>query len=185
MKNLSNKTSQLSTPKKTTAKKAASVADIVVHRSKKKINVPLLTEENVPAGTYQTVITAVRDAITEKGKPAADVTYCFTASDGYSTEATVRYPIGGYHLAVLMDDLLNAGLAEGSSLTESVGIQQVVNVTYPYEGALGSIQYLNQCSETNKRPRPPVKSMSVDKVVNVDDEDEDDDFDDYLDDQDE
>lgn len=174
--------------KTTVGKTAKTVADFRVHRSIKSKDVPLLTAQVVPAGVYRSEIISVDDALCNNGKPAGDVTYLFTDDEGMSAEAKIRYPLAGYHIGILSEALLNAGLPEGAPLVDAVGIQEEVSIMYPYDGALGKIQTRRPLSTAGysqgvnkKRPSlAPVSTKAVPpKNSNHDDEDE---FDDFIED---
>jgi hypothetical protein len=183
------------TKKTTTPKKSAaptSVSDIVVRRSQQhKKSVPVLTADKVPAGTYRATVLAVNDAQNDEGNPMVDVVYRFTSPGGKSAEAKIRYPIVGYYIDRLVDALIDAGLSEGASLVDAVGLEEEVTIVYPYDGALGKIKTrrpANQAvSPAAKKPvskQVPTKSR---KLLVEDDEDEeiieddDSEFEDYLD----
>lgn len=178
----------------TTKKPPASVADIVVRRSKQpKKKAPMLTSNIVPAGVYRSTIIAVEDAHNDEGNLMADLTYSFTDTGGKSREARVRYPIVGYHIEKLIDALIDAGLPEESPLTDAVGIEEEVTIVYPHEGALGKIksrQPANQAVTTALKKQAPKQVLSKKRKLLADDaeevqeveevEDFDDEFDDFL-----
>lgn len=178
--------------KKATNKVATtSVSTIQVHRKTKAVNIPMLTSDLVPRGTYRSKILSVEDAVCANGAPAADVVYRFVSDSGFSAEAKIRYPLEGYHIGQLFDALLDAGLPEGSSIVDAVGIQEEVTVAYPYEGSLGKIQTRRPLSTAGysqgvnkKRPSlAPVSTRAVPpKNSNHDDEDDEDEFDDFIED---
>lgn len=183
----------LSSKKTTSTKKApCSVAEIIVCRNRRQQkNFPMLTAEKVPAGTYHSVILAVKDAQNDEGKPMADVVYRFTSSSGKAVEAKIRYPITGYHIERLFDALIDAGLPEESPLTDAVGIEEEVQVVYPHEGSLGKIKTRRPVSKASEiKSQKPIPKKSAHRVIDDKDflEDEpleefDDDLEDYLDDE--
>lgn len=173
-----------------------SVANIIVRRSQQgKKRVPMLTETVVPAGTYHSVVVAVEDAHSDEGKPMVDVTYRFTDARGKETEARMRYPITGYHLEKVIDAWLDAGLPEGSHLTDAVGLEEEVVIVYPQQGALGKIKSRRPVGKATKTASKVVSSQKTTHRV-VDDtyeedfaedepaEDFDDEFYDFLEDSD-
>ena len=139
--------------RRTAAPKAAqSVSDLIVKRSQRKVKAaPMLTEDIVPPGKYHSEVIAVADAKSDAGKLMADVTYRFTDKGGETVEARIRYPATGYHIEKLFDALIEAGLPEESPLTEAVGIEEQVEICYPFEGALGKIK--------NRKPAPATKRV--------------------------
>ena len=150
---LTNKKNSLSTKKP-----PASVADIVVRRSMQtQKKAPMLASDIVAAGAYHSRIIAVEDARSDEGKLMADVTYRLTNADGKSADARIRYPVPGFHLDRLMDALVEAGLPEESSLTDAVGIEEEVIVTFPHDGALGKIK--------SRRPANQVVPAAAKKPV--------------------
>lgn len=168
-----------------------SVSDIIVRRSKQHHKkAPMLTERVVPAGTYHSTVIAVNDARNDEGNPMADVTYSFADAGGKSREARVRYPIAGYHIEKLIDALIDAGLPEGASLTDAVGLEEEVTIVYPYDGALGKISNRRPADQTAptamQKPVSKQASAKKRKLLAEDEEDEeileDDDaeFDDFL-----
>lgn len=163
----------------------ASVSDLIVRRSQRKMKAaPMLTEEVVPAGKYCSEVISVTDAKSDAGKLMADVTYRFSDAGGKAVVARVRYPATGYYIEKLYDALVEAGLPEESPLTEAVGIEEEVEIVYPFEGALGKIK--------NRKPAPAAKhppaknpkravvaeevQSGADENVEIDFEDDDDDF---------
>lgn len=176
----------LNTKNATSTKKSpGSVADIIVRRNhSQQKNVPMLTADKVPAGTYRTVIVAVSDAQNAEGKPMADVIYRFTSVSGKAVEAKVRYPIEGYHIERLFDALIDAGLPEGSPLTDAVGIEEEdVRVVYLHKGALGTIKSRRPAS--NPTPQKSSHQRLTKRIEKAFDPEEfDDDLDDCLDDDD-
>lgn len=181
----------LSSRKTALNKAPASVSDIIVRRSQQRNKkVPMLKADKVPAGTYHSVILAVIDAVSEDDKPMADVIYRFTSSSGKVIEAKIRYPIVGYHIERLIDALIDAGLPEGSPLTDAVGIEEDVVVVYPQEGALGKIKNRRPASKAAK-PASKITDPKKDTCRVMNDiseesfaeqpaEDFDDEFDDFL-----
>ena len=175
-----------------TKKSPSSVADIIVRRNhRQQKNVPMLTADKVPAGTYRSVILAVKDAVSDEGKPMADVVYRLTSSSGKVVEAKIRYPITGYHIERLFDALIDAGLPEGSPLKDAVGIEEDVTVVYPQEGALGKIKTRSPATKVvQATPQKSVPKKYPQRVIDEADEDEfpedvsgedfDDEFDDFL-----
>ncbi len=182
----------LNTKKIPTKKSPASVADIIVRRSQRQQKaIPMLTADKVPAGTYHSVILAVKDAVSDEGKPMADVIYRFTGPNGKAVDAKIRYPVVGYHIERLIDALIDAGLPEGSPLTDAVGVEEDVTVVYPQEGALGKIKTRSPASKVVQAiPQKPVPKKHPQRVMDdvdeedisedVDSEDLDTEFDDFL-----
>lgn len=174
----------------TTKNTPASVADIVVRRSRQsKKKTPMLTAEIVPAGTYHSAVLAVEDACSAEGKPMADVTYRFTNAGGEATEARIRYPVTGYHIQRLVDALIDAGLPEGAPLIDAVGLEEEVTIVYPFEGALGKIKGRKPATQVTpiaaKKPVPKQTPHKNPKLLIEDEEevesfDDDSEFDDFL-----
>lgn len=168
-----------------------SVSDIIARRSKQpQKKAPMVTAEIVPAGTYHSVVLAVEDACSAEGKPMADVTYRFTNAGGETTEARIRYPVAGYHIQRLVDALIDAGLPEGASLTDAVGLEEEVTITFPHEGALGKIKSRRPATQAGapaaKKPMPKQVPPKKRKLL-VEDEEEteevedfDEEFDDFF-----
>lgn len=161
--------------RKTAAPKAAqSVSDLIVKRSQRKAKAaPMLTEDIVPPGKYRSEVIAVTDAKSDAGKLMADVTYRFTDKGGETVEARIRYPATGYHIERLFDALIDAGLPENSPLVDAVGIQERVEVAYPYNGALGKIKARSPVEAATPVSKPKNRST----LVKEDDTDDDIEFD--------
>ena len=166
-----------------------SVSTVHVHRKAKAVNIPLLTADLVPPGKYRSKILSVEDAVCANGAPAADVVYRFSSDCGTSAEAKVRYPLSGYHIGQLFEALLDAGLPEGSPLVDGVGIEEVVEIVYPFEGALGKIKTRRPAespapstpkakSKHSSRPRP---FANPDLLAEDPEEDSEDEFEDFAD----
>ena len=164
----------INSKKNTTKKSPTSVADIVVRRSQQsKKKVSMLTADKVPAGTYHSVILAVKDAVSDDGKPMADVIYRLTSPGGKVAEARIRYPIPGFHLDRLIDALIDAGLPEESPLTDAVGIEESLTIVYPQEGALGKIKSRSPASKVvQTTPQMPVQKKRPQRVIDDTDDDE-------------
>ena len=161
------------TSKRTTPKEVKSISDLVVRRSKQKMKAaPLLTEDIIPAGRYRSKITAVTEAKNDEGKLMVDVVYCFTDARGKAVDARVRYPATGYHIERLFDALIEAGLPEETPLTEAVGIEEKVEVVYPYEGALGKIKVRTPVAASAPASKPKQRTALVeeDEAEDADDE---------------
>lgn len=182
-------TNKKNSPKKTTT--PTSVSDVIVRRSLNlKLKAPMMTANVIPAGTYRSTVVSVEDAVSEEGKAMADVTYRFMGVDGKTVDARVRYPIVGYHIGKLMDALISAGLPEGASLTDAVGIEEEVTVVYPHEGALGKIKSRCPLAQAVKAGAKKPANKKLSHRVLDDDADEqldgeepeelDDEFDDFL-----
>ena len=181
--------SALNNRKTATNKVAMSVSDLIVRRSKRKAKAaPMLTEDLVPACKYHSKIIAVTDAKSDEGKLMADVTYRFTDARGKEVDVRIRYPATGYHIDRLYDAMIDAGLPEETPLTEAVGIEERVEVTYPYEGALGKIKDRRPAATTAPAPKPKKRAALIEDEVEIESdevsEDEDDEFDDFLEDDD-
>ena len=160
---------------RTTPKKSEknSVLDTTIHRSRVQKKVPFINEELIPAGKYTTKITAVMEAVTENAKPAVDLCYQFTNQKGEEVEAKERYVLGGYYFEKLGDALIDAGLPDGATISEAVGITERVTVVYPRKGALGHIQ--QRSPYKNKNVTPPTSTDSEDdeeEDVIVEDDDD-------------
>lgn len=151
----------LNSRKSATPKVAKSVSDLIVRRSQRKAKAaPMLTEDYVPAGTYHSEIIAVADAKSDTGKPMVDITYSFTDDRGKTVVARVRYPTVGYHLDTLCDALIDAGLPEESPLTDSVGIEEDLEIVYPFTGALGKIKNRRPAT-TEKKPLAKLQKAKI------------------------
>ena len=159
-------------------KAAQSVSDLIVKRSQRKVKAaPMLTEDIVPPGKYRSEVIAVTDAKSDAGKLMVDVTYRFTDKGGETVEARIRYPATGYHIERLFDALIDAGLPENSPLVDAVGIEEQVEVVYPFDGALGKIKTRSPVADA----APASKSKKRPALVEEDDTDYDQfDEDDYL-----
>lgn len=150
-------------------KAAQSVSKLIVKRSKRKVKAaPMLTEDIAPAGKYRSEIVGVADAKSDVGKLMVDVTYRLTDDRGKSVDARIRYPAEGYHIQKFFDALIDAGLPEESPLTEAVGIEEEVEIVYPFEGALGKIK--------SRKPAPVAKppAKNPKRVVSAEDDQDDD-----------
>ena len=173
------------THRKTATSKVApkTVSTVRVHCKTQAVNIPLLTAELVPAGSYHSCICSVEDAVCANGAPAADVVYHFTSSDGASTDVKVRYPLDGYHMEKLCEALLDAGLPDGSALTDAVGFEEVVEIVYPYEGALGKIKSRRPADSSGTSMSKPCRTVSNTRPRHeyAVEADEDDEFEDFAD----
>ena len=150
---------------------ATSLSNVRIRRSKIQTVIPMLKEKVAPAGTYTSRIAAVTAAKIEgTNADAVDVIYELTADDGKVVQGRIRYEIGGYHFDRLGDALIDAGLPDGSPITDAVDIQEEITIVYPHRGALAKIK--------TRRPLSVAKTQQS-KVVAATAEDEDED--DYLD----
>lgn len=161
--------------KRVTAKKNSdtTLENIRIRRNKTVAVAPMLSQKIAPAGVYTSKIAAVAMSRTDGGEDAVDVTYELTDANGKVAQGRIRYPVDGYHLEKLLDALAEAGVPEGSSISEAVGTTEQIEIVYPQKGSLAKIK--------NRRPlasivaptqRPVAKSKA-----HVEDDDE---FDDFL-----
>lgn len=161
--------------RKNDTKKHASIDDIIITRKVKTERVPLLTSSNVPAGRYDSRVDSIATSKTDKGKPAVDVVYEFTDASGTRYKAKVRYELDSYFYEKFTNAMLDAGLPNGGSLSQAIGITEKLEVTYAYEGALGKL--------VNRRPASAAKPANTrSPAASIDDDDDEDtDFDDFVD----
>ena len=92
----------------------------------------------VPPGTYKSEIVGIEEAQTKAGEEAVDVLYELTSTSGRKYHVRMRYPVDGYFFEELCDALLDAGLAEGSKLSEAVGLEEEVELAYSNGERIGS-----------------------------------------------
>lgn len=182
------------TTKKASAKKSNnSATQIVARRSQQnqqKKQIPMLTADKVPAGTYHSTVAAMADSVCSNGDAAIDVVYQLTDSAGKAVQARVRYPVDGYHFNRFVDAMLDAGLEEGAALSDAVGLEEEVTIAYPFTGALGKIQTRSPVGTSVKfapkksAPRKPVPAVLDEPEEDDADEaevaDDDTEFDDFL-----
>ena len=120
---------------------AAPLSNVRIHRSKTQTVIPMMKQSVVPAGTYTSRITAVTASKIENTQAdAVDVIYELTADDGKVVLGRIRYELGGYHFDRLADALIDAGLPEGSSIVDAVGIEEELEISYPHQGSLAKIK---------------------------------------------
>ena len=122
------------------SKKNKTANDVILRRSKTTSVAPMLTEKIAPAGTYTSRIASVAMAKTERGADAVDVSYELTSASGKVVQGRLRYELDGFHFEKLADALIDAGLEEGSSIVDAVGIEEEIVLTYPHRGSLGKIK---------------------------------------------
>lgn len=159
----------------------ASVLNTKIHRSQVQKKVPFINEDILPPGKYVTKITAVSEAVTENAKPAVDLCYQFTNLKGEVVEAKERYVVDGYYFEKLGDALIDAGLPDGATISEAVGLSERVTVAYPRKGALGHIQQRKPNESKNVTPPTSVAyedEEEEDALVEEDDDEFDFDLDD-------
>lgn len=189
VKIMSNLTSKKASMKKSTI----SATKIVARRSQQNQQtkqIPMLTAEKVPAGTYHSTVAAMADSLCSNGDAAIDVIYDLTSNDGKTVQARVRYPVDGYHFNRFVDAMLDAGLEDGAALGDAVGLEEELTIVYPYAGALGKIQTRAPAGASVKpASQKPASSKTVPAVLNEPDEDDtdeaenaedDSEFDDFL-----
>ena len=183
--------------KKNTNKKSnVSATQIAARRSQQnqqKKQIPMLTADKVPAGTYHSTVAAMADAVCSNGDAAIDVVYQLTDSAGKTVQARVRYPVEGYHFNRFVDAMLDAGLEEGAALSDAVGLEEEVTIAYPFTGALGKIQTRAPAGASVKpvpkktASRKPVPAVldepDVDDADEAEDAEDDSEFDDFLEDE--
>lgn len=168
----------------------ASILNTRIYRSKTQKNIPFITEKLLPAGKYIAKVIAVHEAISNSGDEAIDLCYEFTDSNDVVVEAKERCVIGSYHYERLGEALLDAGLPEGATLADAVGLCEDVYISFPRKGALGIIQQRSPHKSTAvpfSSAVPSVGETDDDSVATDDTEidaefeddfDDDDDFDD-------
>lgn len=167
----------LTTKRSTPKKNSTTLDNIRIRRSNTQTIVPMLTSKIAPAGTYASRIAAVTASkIENSSADAVDITYELTDSSGKVVQGRLRYEIGGYHFDRLGDALIDAGLPNGSSIVDAVGIEEEIELIYPYRGALAKIK--------SRRPLEaivaPKKAVAKPEAPADDGNDEDDEYDDFL-----
>ena len=165
---------------------ATPLNNVRIRRTKTTTTVPMLNQKIAPAGTYASKIVAVTAAKIENTKAdAVDVIYELTGADGKAVQGRVRYEIGGYHFDRLGDALLDAGLPEGSSIVDAVGIEEQLEIVYPHKGSLAKIKDRRPLAATavptQKAAARPVAAASEDDVEDEADYLDEDDEEDILD----
>ena len=153
---------------------ATSLSNVRIRRSKTQTVIPMLKEKVAPAGTYTSRIAAVTASkIDGTNADAVDITYELTANDGKVVQGRIRYEIGGYHFDRLGDALIDAGLPDGSPITDAVDIQEEITIVYPHRGALAKIKDRRPlAASAAPAQKAAVRSTAV--VAEDDDEAEDD-----------
>ena len=156
---------------KRTKRTPSSVTQMVAHRSqtKQKQSVSMMTASVVPAGTYRSSVVSIADAVCANGDAAIDVVYELTSTDGKTVQARVRYPMEGYHLAQFVDAMMDAGLEDGASLCDAVGLEENLTIVYPFAGSLGKIK-----SRSPAKPALAKSGRPLPRVLADDDDDYDD-----------
>lgn len=141
------------------------LSNVRIRRSKTQTVVPMLTSKIAPAGTYTSRIAAVTASNIEgTNADAVDLIYELTDSGGKVVQGRIRYEIDGYHFYRLGDALIAAGLPEGSSIAEAVGIEETLEIVYPQRNSLAKIK--------SRRPLSVAKTQQSKTPVAVADEDE-------------
>ena len=159
---------------------ATSLSNVRIRRSKpQNTSAPMLTQKVAPAGTYSSRIAAVTPSkIETTNADAVDITYELTANDGKVVQGRIRYEIGGYHFDLLGDALIDAGLPDGSPITDAVDIQEEITIVYPHRGALAKIKDRRPLAAsavpTQKAAARPKAVLAEDDAEDEDDYDEDD-----------
>lgn len=179
------------TLKKTTRSAAPNLSNIRVRRSKPQTQplVPMLSQQVAPAGTYASRIAAVTASkIESTNADAVDVIYELTGDDGKVVSGRVRYKIGGYHLEQFLVAMGEAGVPVGSPITDVIGVEEEIEIIYPWNGSLAKIKSRRPLEEPDEMPAPKQKPVSKQKPVVKHQasapaaDDGDDDFDDFLED---
>ena len=169
--------------KKNTRSVAPNLNNIRIHRSQPQTTVPMLNEKVAPAGVYISKIAAVTASkIQTTEADAVDITYELTGDDGRIVQGRIRYEVGGYHLAKLLEALAEAGVPDGTPITNAVGTMEKIEIMYPYRGSLAKI--VSRCpveapAEPEQKPKAQPKAKLKAPAVDVSEDDE---FDDFLED---
>lgn len=165
-----------SATRKASAKPSA--VERTVKRTAKASNYAFAKLGVVPPGDYHSKIVGMEETMTRAGEEAVDVMYMLTDSSGKQYHIRARYPTNGYYFDKFCDALLNAGLPEGSKLSDGIGTEEEVTLDYPDGGRIGSFV-----------DRRPVNSAATGRksagsnprvLEDVDEDDEDDELEDYL-----
>ena len=155
-----------------------SAVERTVKRTAKASNYAFAKPGVVPPGEYRSKIVGMEETMTRAGEEAVDVLYELTDSSGKQYHIRARYPTDGYYFDKLCDALLNAGLPDGSKLSDGIGIEEEVTLDYPDGGRIG-----------NFVDRRPVNSAATGRksagsnsrvVEDVDEDDEDTELENFL-----
>lgn len=157
-----------------------SILDTKIYRTKVQADVPFMKEKILPAGRYITRITAVQEAVSSSGDAAIDFCYEFSNAKGVVAEAKERCVIDSFHYEKLINALLDAGLPEGATIADTVGIVEDVVIAYPRKGALGLIQQRkpHECKNVTTPTSATEDEEEEDVLVEEDDDEFDFTFDD-------
>lgn len=161
------------------------LSNIRVRRSKPQTQplVPMLSQQVAPAGTYASRIAAVTASkIAGNNADAVDVIYELTGDDGKVVSGRVRYKIGGYHLEQFLEAMGKAGVPDGSPITDVIGVEEEIEIIYPWSGALAKIMSRRPLEEPDEKPAPKQKPVVKHQAPAPAADDGDDDFDDFLED---
>lgn len=176
------KKTMLKSPQKKSSN--ASILNTKIYRSKTPKSIPFITEKLLPAGRYISKVIAVHEATSNSGDAAIDLCYEFTDSNGVVVEAKERCVVGSYRHEILGEALLDAGLPEGATLADAVGLCEDVYISFPRKGALGIIQKRSPHKSTAVPFSSAVPSVGEtdDESIATDDLEIDDEFEDDFDD---
>jgi hypothetical protein len=162
-----------------------SVLNTRIRRSAVQNDVSFISEQRIPAGTYNTTVVGVFEAVNNKGNKAIDIVYDFVDDAGTRRQAKERLNLGSFTLESLIDHWLDVGqLDESSTYGDIMGIAETVDVVYKRPGGFGSLQ--------GRKPRrgevpskATTKAVASKETAAIVDYEEEDDFlsmedDDYL-----
>ncbi len=87
-------------------------------------------KDEVPAGYYEATLESIADSKTSSNNDAIDVFY--TLKDGCKKHKIVQRVAEGYYLDRFNDQLMDAGVEEGTYYEEIKGIKVAVEVSYNF-----------------------------------------------------
>ena len=138
----------------------------------RKQRIPLARESDIPAGEYRSSIIGISDTTTISGKEAAEVIYELRAANGKSYKMREIVPYDSYPFDRFCNDLIAAGLQDGSDLSAAVGITEDVTLSYPDTGGLGHFSKRTPVVEEAEAAPTPDEAADDDEPVSNFDDDE-------------
>ena len=149
-------------------------------------------KSQIPKGIYDAKIDAFVRSHTNAGDESHDVSFTLTDRDGNRYFLKNRIPDESRSMDNFLDAVFDAGLPEGASERDVVGIEMQVTVTYASGATYGDVSFSAKPT-TNTNPPSEITKSSADTstedydewdddvLLDDDDEDTDDDYDDLDD----
>lgn len=87
-------------------------------------------KDKVPAGYYEATLDRIVESETSKGDEAIDA--CYTLKKGEKNYMVLQRVADGYYLDRFNDQLMEAGVKDGTNYDEIKGIKVAVEISYNY-----------------------------------------------------